>query len=273
MSCSPSRDSLDPSTNPASPGNIYGRLCDGSLAPIHPMRRYQTIPHPDYVQRVEICSDTTTPQTPSQFWILCDPVTGERIVVVLTFDISGNPVFPALAYNLDGTAYVGSIDALVTCSTENFDITEGSPWCDGATTIIPHTIWDVTNNPPTVVSMVWTDLAGAVVVPSGTQTPGACTVNNPVIDSALIAVPQSGTAGYVFVANVRTLTVHNTTRDFVSYTPVFVGAVTGTTRIVAPFSADTIDFEKTFMTSVNVTDMAIYGNGGGIVVVNVIDDN
>lgn len=284
MSCKPPKNSLSPSLQDLCVNAkhmhicelqataIDARLCDGTLVSEDVSTTVRTIPHADYVQRVEICANTAAAQTPN-ISILCDPVTEDKVIVVVTFDpITLLPT--VTAYNLDGTPYVGVITSLVSCPNEQFDVTQGDPWCDGGTTIVPYTIFDVTNNPPTILSVIWADLNGITVIPSGAQTPGACSTITTVMDSQVLTIPLAGSVSYgAFAGNVKTITVHNLTNDIIIVTPTFVNAVIGnSTHHIAPGSAEEIDYDRSFMSDVTITDSAILGNGGGRVIVNLTDD-
>lgn len=288
MSCKPPKKSLPPSPvdlcanakhvhicTIANSQAVDTRDCVGALGTIDVGGIFQSVPHPDFVQRVEICANTAAAQTP-QINVLCDPLTGAQVIVVVTFD--PNTLLPTIAaYNLDGTAYVGVIASLVSCPGELLDITEGLPWCDAGTTIVPYTVWDVTVSPPVLVSVIWADLTGLVVIPSGAQTPGACSVavpTNPVMDTNIQVVPQGGVSvGYIFPANVKTINVHNLTQDIILVSVTFAVAATGSLSYhIAPGSSQAVDYDNTFMTQLIITDTGILGNGGGNVIVNIIDD-
>lgn len=221
---------------------------------------------------VKICSGSITTNVPAQFWVLCDPVTGDRVIVVLTFDALGNPVFPAVAYNLDGTPYVGLISALVSCGSEQYDITEGEPWCDAGVTIIPYTIFDVSVTPPTVVSVVWLNLAGTVVIPSGAQTPGACSAATaaPLLDSYDLILPAGAFVTQAFPTNGKTLLVENHTAGTVRIDPTFSGAVAGNnSAFVGADGSINLTYESVLFTSITITDL---GGGGGEILVTLTSE-
>lgn len=164
-----------------------------------------------------------------------------------------------------------------TFTSNGLFVTEGLPWCDGGTTIVPYTYWNLAGVSPVLTAIVWADMTGVIVVPSGAQTPGACSVavpTTPVMDSTVVAVPLGGTSvPYIFPANVKTVNVHNLTQDVVIVNMTFAVATTGSlTYHVGPGSSQAVDYDNTFMTQLTITDSTLLGNGGGDVLVNIIDD-
>lgn len=172
-------------------------------------------------------------------------------------------VVPGSYPNTGILKFMGSI-------TQGFQITQGQEWCDGGTTIIPFTIWDMSGAIPVVDSVVWTDLTGAVVIPSGTQTPGACALAVPITpdyEGYVLAVPGSGSNTQIFTVPVNDISIYNGTDDVVSVLPTYVGAFTGNGLQFIPLGGTwQTRYENSTITDVTITNLA--GVGGGEVIIN-----
>lgn len=65
----------------------------------------------------------------SEVVLLCDPVTGQRVVVIYRYDETTGALVSVSATNPDGTAYAGALNSLVACE-------------DAETYVLQHTICD-----------------------------------------------------------------------------------------------------------------------------------
>lgn len=120
---------------------------------------------------VKICN-------PSEFdkVILCDPVNGNRIIVVSSYSNAGVPT--SVAYNLDGSVYAGAITALVACSSslESDDVV----MCDAGTGINPVATtflrWVIKDRGEPTGDVFDTTLAGVPYAPVGAVSIGQCNI-------------------------------------------------------------------------------------------------
>lgn len=101
--------------------------------------------------------------------ILCEPVTGNRVIVFVN-NSTGVPV--TSLFNLDGTVYAGgvAINDLVACGDAGLE-SDGQPYCANG---VPFTQWVVKDNGTPTGAVFWTDLAGAVVAAPAGAVPGVC---------------------------------------------------------------------------------------------------
>lgn len=104
-------------------------------------------------------------------FVLCDPTSGARVVVVTTYDVStGIPT--SVGYNLNGTPYAGPLTALIACGTN--EESDAVQMCDGGNT--PFIRWVIKKNGAPTGAFFDTHLNGATYVPAGIVTIGACPV-------------------------------------------------------------------------------------------------
>jgi len=101
--------------------------------------------------------------------ILCDPVTGDKVTLVIAYD-AGTGVPHPVAYNMDGTPWGGLIPALVACPDSD---AESDPvvMCDGTTTFIR---WVVKKDGVPTGVFFDTDTAMVSYAPVGPAVPGQC---------------------------------------------------------------------------------------------------
>lgn len=168
--CSPNAAGDLPLLPPAGPGGpapiatVTGVDCNGAPVVVTGSGVVQSVPHPTSVQLVKLCN-------PGEFDhnILCDPATGERVIVVTSYSVAGVPT--VAAYTMGGLPYPGVITALADCggSGEESDPVE---MCDnGATSFIR---WVVKKDgSPTGVTFD-TRLDGSAYIPVGAVTFGNC---------------------------------------------------------------------------------------------------
>lgn len=143
---------------------VDGVDCDGNPISVTGAGVVQNVPHPDTVQKVQICNRNEFDHT-----ILCDPVTGDNVIVVTLYDPeTGIPT--SSAYLMDSTPYAGPIAALVACPDSDLE-SDALEMCDVGTTFWR---WIVKQDGEPTGTFFDTDLAGAPYTPVGPVIPGAC---------------------------------------------------------------------------------------------------
>lgn len=126
--------------------------------------------------------------------ILCDPGTGDPVIVVTTYSGAGVP--SSNAYNIDGTPYAGSIAALVICSGATIE-SDPREMCDsGVTTFIR---WFVLDNGEPTGATFDTNVDGSPYTPTGTVTLGRCAV----AEAQVVETSELGCAGGVVWQRIR----------------------------------------------------------------------
>ena len=91
---------------------VEGLNCDETTSSTEVTSVVQSIPHPDFVQRVTLCNSGGFDKT-----ILCDKNTFNKVIVVTSYSELGVPT--SIAYNIDGSLYTGDITTdLVTCDID-----------------------------------------------------------------------------------------------------------------------------------------------------------
>lgn len=148
-----------------------GLQCDETTAPVDVAGPIQTVPHPDFVQRVLIC-----PQ-PGQFdrevSVWCDKNTNEAVTVVSYWPQDAVPGTPPVVetYTTAGLPWGGDVLKLEKC-VDTVDPQTSTVCADG----VPYTrttFFDVETRLPTAV--VWQDASGAIVAePAGPLVVGDC---------------------------------------------------------------------------------------------------
>lgn len=184
---------------------VTGVDCDGN--PVLVAGATLTVPDPNTVQLVRLCDPSGELDT----LILCDPITGDRVIVVVSYSATGVPT--ATAYNLDGTPYLGVIADLIACSGPTLD-SEPLEWCFNGANV---TQWIITEDgEPTGVSF-WTDATGAVIAapaPGPNLVRGICVVA--LTNQARASGVLAGLAVFDLAAAAGLI-------DVVSYTISFLG--------------------------------------------------
>jgi hypothetical protein len=100
--------------------------------------------------------------------ILCDPVTGATVILVTTYSTAGVP--SSVAYNADGSSYIGAISALVSCGGNTLE-SDALQMCDAGVSFVRWVVKDA--GVPTGV-VFDTTISGTPYVTTGIVSVGAC---------------------------------------------------------------------------------------------------
>lgn len=151
---------------------VTAQDCAGGALTENVNQAVLTIPHPNAVQKVQICN--ATPEFLRTEAVLCDPA-GANVLVITIWPENAAPGTPPVveAYNQDGTPYGGAIADLVKCPGEKFDIVQDDA-CAAQVGYTRVSFFDVTAQPPTLVATLWRDASGAVVPEPAGVTIGEC---------------------------------------------------------------------------------------------------
>lgn len=107
---------------PPPPITVTGADCAGAPLAVTGTNLIQTVPHPNAVQKVQLCKSTD-----NEIVQLC---TDSGSKIVLQYDTVSVPPLLLSAWNTStNAAYTGAIAALKDCATEKVDITEGEDYC------------------------------------------------------------------------------------------------------------------------------------------------
>ena len=157
--------------SPCCEATATGIDCNGNPVSATGVGVVQTIPHPDAVQRVEICN----PPKDFQSQVLCLP-DGEQVISVTTVD--PNTGIPSTNYyNFDGTPFTGDPSELFRCPEGGSLVPQ--VMCDeGSTNFIR---WYITSDDE-VSGSFDTNLVGLPYTPTGSVTLGACGTSEPFIN-------------------------------------------------------------------------------------------
>jgi hypothetical protein len=126
------------------------------------------------VSTVSASPTSSTPTYDREIATWCNPTTGVAVAVMTLWDVVAVPgTAPVVtAWNLDGTAYVGAVSALVKCATTDIEVVTLTV-CDGTSNFTRTTFLDGVTR--VVQGMLWQDATGAVVAtPAGPFTVGSC---------------------------------------------------------------------------------------------------
>lgn len=219
------------------------------------------------------CQVTIAGSTPGTFYAwetLCDPVTFLPVLVRFAYQSDGT-LLPTAAFNMDGTAYGGSLGALVSCS-QGFDVDiQEDPWCDSGVQIIRRNITISQGGVVTSVIVQWTDLAGVIIPTPVAPTAGDCdsapVVLATVIDSYNLPIGGASFITQAFTDQVNDITVVNMSDDTVSVVLTLTGPVTGNQFQYVPKGGQhAFRLENNFATNITVTNLA--GTNGGQIIIN-----
>lgn len=133
--------------------NVEGERCDSTTAPVVVSKLVQNIPHPDYVQKVQICT-TSINKDPE---VVCISNDGGITVVSgwEVFDISETGVVSSTLY-LNGVDVTGSYQ-VVPCGTKvKYDYEIEKICVDGATWTKTY-VYDPSSDVPTLIFVLWLD--------------------------------------------------------------------------------------------------------------------
>lgn len=165
---------LPPGSGPA-PTTATGVDCSGAAVTATAFGVVQSVPHPTAVQLVRLCPAN---EYDREVAVLCDPATGAPITVVQYWLENAAPGTPPVveAYTAAGTAYGGSVAALVRCPGERFDITAPQIFCAAGVTVTRTDVYLVDGTAPVFSSSIWQDATGAVIPPPapGDLLVGSC---------------------------------------------------------------------------------------------------
>jgi hypothetical protein len=100
--------------------------------------------------------------------VLCDPVTGATVILVTSYTEAGVPT--SVAYNANGTPYVGAITSLVSCNGKELE-SDALEMCDAG---ISFFRWVVKENGQPTGTVFDTTLTGAPYTTTGAVTIGKC---------------------------------------------------------------------------------------------------
>lgn len=90
------------------------------------------------------------------------------------------------------------------------------------------------------------------------------------VDGYIALLPQGGNINVPFSGRVASVSVHNTGNDFIEITVNTIPVALGNQiAYIAPGSALTFgDYHEAHITSLDIVDSVLTGNGGGNIVVN-----
>lgn len=94
--------------------------------------------------------------------------------------------------------------------------------------------------------------------------------DRPSIDGYIQALPKAGLVNQVFVNRMSSVAVHNVTGDYVEVNITTVPVAPGNnTHFLAPGAAESFgNYPDSTITSIQVLDFGITGNGGGQIIFN-----
>lgn len=150
--------------------------------------------------------------------LLCDKLTGTRVIVVATFDgASSVPV--NTYYNITGGIWAGLPSSLIECEDAAFE-SDSVPHCAAGVNVSQWAQKDANGRPTGVVW--WTDTSGAVIVAPAPATlkQGACTI-------AVAPV-------FACIKDANGQIVDSIVIDYGSTPPIYWLAGTNTLRVLAP---------------------------------------
>jgi hypothetical protein len=182
VDCAQFQETISCSTATSPPITLTGQDCSGASVPVvgNAGQLTEIVQRPGQVLSVKIC-------TPSEYdrevSVLCDPANGFSPVNLVTLwpesAVPGTP--PTVeAYNPNGTPFVGAVGSLVKCPGEKIDIVS-ERWCAGGAPYERISFFDISVTPPTLVSTLWRDNSGAVVVNPGSGSLGECVATRKVL--------------------------------------------------------------------------------------------
>ncbi len=179
-------------------GAAIGKDCAGvDLPPVPIVGAVQTVPHPQAVQLVKICSPTAT--LDREYSTLCAQ-DGTKVLVVTAWDTTA-PLATAPtveAYTLAGAIYSGDRTLLTDCGTEKLDMVS-EPYCSGGLQYERVSFYSVSTTPPALVSTLWRDASGAVVAEPSAGALGACPA---LVDDRKVLIYLERNGGVITMADI-----------------------------------------------------------------------
>lgn len=137
------------------PFTVTGAGCDGTPVIAEATSTVQTIPHPDFVQKVQICKPTLDPE------VVCLSNDGGVTIIkgVVEFDINTVPATKTI-YLFDGTVATGYL--VVPCNSKTFD-TEFREICVDGNKWLQILVFDKSVSLVAPVQIGWVDETSTVV--------------------------------------------------------------------------------------------------------------
>ena len=150
---------------PAAPFTVTGKDCDGAAVTAEATSTVQTVPHPDFVQKVQLCSAGIDPE------VVCLSNDGGVTIVkgVVEFDTSTVPTTKTI-YLFDGSLATGY--TVVSCNAKTFD-TEFRQVCVDGQNWTQIFVFDKSVSMVAPIQIGWLDQNDAVVV-----APSPTLINN-----------------------------------------------------------------------------------------------
>lgn len=161
---------------PAAPFTVTGKDCDGVVVTAEATSTVQSIPHPDFVQKVQLCKPNVDPE------VVCLSNDGGITVIkgIVEFDTSTVPTTKTI-YLFDGSAATGY--TVVPCNSKTFD-TEFREVCVDGQKWLQVLVFDKSVSMVAPVQVGWMDSTSTVV-----PAPDPTLINN-INCNECISTPQ-----------------------------------------------------------------------------------
>lgn len=154
------------------------------------------------------CNLGNTASSEADTLLLCDPVSGNLVISVVTYSVTNVPT--VTYYNPNGTPYVGPTP--VNCAGGQLESDPQEICVSGTTSLLQ---WVVKSNGQPNGSVYYTDLSGAVVAApgAGTFVFGSCSNTTSLIDSLCLCDDNGGV-----ITSFRRFYEYNPNTDTVVFT-------------------------------------------------------
>lgn len=147
---------------------VDGAKCDDTTSPVIVSKTVQTVPHPEFVQKVQVCP---SPQKDPE--VVC--ISNDGGVTVVSgweiFDISESGIVTSTLF-LNGVDVTSTYQVVPCGAKSKFDYEIEKVCVDGKTWTKTY-VYDPTSTTPTLVSVLWLDEADSPVA-----TPDITLINN-----------------------------------------------------------------------------------------------